>query len=146
MRPPEDPATLLRDHGLQVTAQRMAVLRAVWERPHGTAAEVAEHVRDGIGAISMQAVYDALTVLTERGLVRRIQPGGSPALFDPRAGDDHHHVVCRTCQSVVDVDCAIGDSAWAVATDGSGYEIDEAELVFWGTCPACLAKARGGRA
>jgi Fur family ferric uptake transcriptional regulator len=119
----------------------MAVLRAVHSQPHCTAATVAESVRAEIGAISQQAVYDALGALTERGLVRRIQPAGSPALYDPRAGDDHHHVVCRTCENVVDVDVGIGTSTMSSAAADSGYEIDEAELVFWGTCPSCRAKA-----
>jgi Fur family ferric uptake transcriptional regulator len=143
MQPPEDLPAVLRAHGLQVTAQRLAVLRAVWKRPHGTAATAAELVRAEIGAISQQAVYDALAALTEKGLVRRIQPAGSPALYDPRAGDHHHHAVCRTCRAVVDVDCSVEERAWSAAAANSGFEIDEAELVFWGTCPECRATAHG---
>ena len=135
-----DPANLLREHGVQVTAQRLAVLRAVSGRPHCTADDVAEHVRAEIGAISRQAVYDALGILVEKGLIRRIQPAGSPALYEDRVGDNHHHVICRTCGKTVDVDCAVGDTPrlTAAAAD-SGFRIDEAEVIFWGTCPECLA-------
>jgi Fur family ferric uptake transcriptional regulator len=136
-----DPAHLLREHGLQVTAQRLAVLRAVAARPHGTADDVAEVVRSEIGAISRQAVYDALRILTEKGLIRRIQPAGSSARFEDRVGDNHHHLICRTCGQMVDVDCAVGDTPCLRAADDQGYEIDEAEVVFWGRCPACMAAA-----
>lgn len=135
-----DPAAHLRAPGLQVTAQRLAVLRAVAGRPHGTADEVAEHVRAGIGAISRQAVYDALRVLTEKGLVRRIQPAGSPGRYDPRVGDNHHHVICRRCGRTTDVDCIAG-AAPCLHAPVSDHRIDEAEVIFWGTCPACLAEA-----
>lgn len=135
---PDDPAKLLREHGVQVTAQRMAVLRAVTVRPHCTADDVAEIVRGQIGTISRQAVYDALGILVEKGLVRRIQPAGSPARFEDRVGDNHHHVICRSCGKTVDVDCAVGDAPCLTAADNSGYEIDEAEVIYWGTCPACL--------
>lgn len=134
-----DPADLLRRHGLNVTAQRLAVLRAVHACPHGTADQVTEHVRGQIGAISRQAVYDALAALSDKGLVRRLQPAGSPALFDPRAGDNHHHAICRTCGLVADVDCAIGAAPCLSAADDSGFEIDEAEVVYWGRCPRCRA-------
>lgn len=137
-----DPATRLRAHGLQVTAQRLAVLRAVAGRPHCTADRVAEQVRTEIGAISRQAVYDALRVLTEKGLIRRIQPAGSPGLYDPRVGDNHHHVICRTCGKTVDVDCTVG-VAPCLTADQSDFRIDEAEVIFWGTCPGCLAAAPG---
>jgi len=136
---PEDPADLLRQHGVQVTAQRLAVLRAVSDRPHGTADNVAEAVRAEIGAISRQAVYDALGVLATNGLVRRIQPAGSPARYEDRVGDNHHHLICRICGVMVDVDCAVGATPCLNAADDSGYEIDEAEVVFWGRCPECLA-------
>jgi Fe2+ or Zn2+ uptake regulation protein len=136
-----DPADLLRHHGLQVTAQRLAVLRAVSARPHGTADDVAEAVRAGIGTISRQAVYDALGVLADKGLVRRIQPAGSPARYEDRVGDNHHHLICRSCGRMVDVDCAVGATPCLTAADDSGYEIDEAEVVFWGRCPQCLASA-----
>lgn len=134
-----DPARLLREHGLQVTAQRLAVLRAVSERPHGTADNVSEQVRAEIGTISKQAVYDALGVLAEKGLIRRIQPAGSPALYEDRVGDNHHHVICRVCGKAVDVDCAVGTTPCLTAADDSGFEIDEAEVIYWGRCPECAA-------
>ena len=132
------PADLLREHGLQVTAQRLAVLRAVSARPHTTARDIAEVVRSEIGAISRQAVYDALEILAERGLIRRIQPAGSPARYEDRVGDNHHHLICRVCGRMIDVDCAVGETPCLTAADGSGYEIDEAEVVYWGRCPDCL--------
>ena len=137
---PGDPANLLREHGVQVTAQRLAVLRAVSGRPHCTADDVAEDVRAEIGAISRQAVYDALGILVEKGLIRRIQPARSPALYEDRVGDNHPHAICRTCGKTVDVDCAVGDTPrlTAAAAD-SGFRIDEAEVIFWGRCPECLA-------
>jgi len=135
-----DPAALLRQHGLQITAQRLAVLRAVSGQPHGTADEVAEAVRAEIGTISRQAVYDALGVLAAKGLIRRIQPAGSPARYEDRVGDNHHHLICRICGRTVDIDCAVGAMPCLNAADDSGYEIDEAEVVFWGRCPTCLAQ------
>ena len=135
----KDPADLLREHGVQVTAQRLAVLRAVSGRPHGTADDVAEDVRSEIGAISRQAVYDALRILAEKGLIRRIQPAGSSARYEDRVGDNHHHLICRTCGKTVDVDCAVGDTPCLTAAADSGYQIDEAEVIYWGTCPECLA-------
>ncbi len=134
-----DPAQLLRDHGLQVTAQRLAVLRAVSGRPHCTADVVADAVRAEIGAISKQAVYDALGMLVEKGLIRRIQPARSPALYEDRVGDNHHHLICRTCGRTVDVDCAVGETPCLTAANNRGYEIDEAEVIYWGRCPECLA-------
>ncbi|HET7219585.1 MAG TPA: Fur family transcriptional regulator [Vicinamibacterales bacterium] len=142
---PTEPAELLRERGIQVTAQRLAVLRAVTGHPHVAADRVEEVVRAEIGAISLQSVYDALAVLVEGGLVRRIQPAGSPARFENRVGDNHHHLICRTCGRMVDVDCAVGSAPCLTAADSSGYEIDEAEVVYWGRCPDCLAKARRGR-
>lgn len=135
-----DPASLLREHGLQITAQRLAVLRAVSARPHCTADWVAEAVRAEIGAISRQAVYDALRVLSDKRLIRRIQPAGSPGLFDPRVGDNHHHAICRTCGKTTDVDCAVGEAPCLTAAD-SDYRIDEAEVIYWGICPGCLAES-----
>ena len=132
-----DPAELLRDHGLQVTAQRIAVLEAVSTQPHRTADVIAEAVRADIGAISRQAVYDSLATLADKGLIRRIQPAGSPARFEDRVADNHHHLICRSCGSVVDIDCAVGDAPCLNASDDHGYEIDEAEVVYWGLCPAC---------
>jgi len=135
----ENPADRLRNHGLQVTAQRLAVLRAVSARPHGTAQEVAEAVREQIGAISRQAVYDALGIMADKGLIRAIQPAGSPVRYEDRVGDNHHHLVCRSCGRMVDVDCAVGEAPCLTAENDAGYEIDEAEVVYWGRCPECLA-------
>jgi Fe2+ or Zn2+ uptake regulation protein len=140
---PTDLASLLREHGLNVTAQRLAVLRAVSSHPHCTAEGVAEHARAEIGTISRQAVYDALGVLADHGLVRRIEPPGSPALYECRVGDNHHHLICRTCGKTVDVDCVIGEAPCLAPSDGAGYQIDEAEVIFWGKCPECLAASRG---
>jgi len=131
---------LLRRHGMHVTAQRLAVLRAVAERPHSTAEEIDRAVRTEIGAISRQSVYDALSTFTERGLVRRIQPAGSPARYERRVGDNHHHLICRTCNRMVDVDCAAGYTPCLSASDPAGYEVDEAEVIYWGRCPACSGK------
>lgn len=137
-----DPADRLRERGIQVTAQRLAVLRAVAGRPHIAADEVAVVVRAEIGAISLQSVYDALGVLVAEGFVRRIQPAGSPARFEDRVGDNHHHLICRTCGRLVDVDCAVGSAPCLMAVDDMGYEIDEAEVAYWGRCPDCLAQAQ----
>src|SRR3954464_11234480 len=138
--PPVDNDALLRRHGMQVTAQRLAVLRTVSDRPHSTADDIYNVVRGEIGAISIQAVYDALAVLTDKGLLRRIQPAGSPARYEDRVGDNHHHLVCRVCDRMVDVDCAAGEAPCLTAAGGDhGYEIDEAEVVFWGRCPDCAA-------
>jgi Fur family ferric uptake transcriptional regulator len=143
LRVSNHPAALLRERGIQVTAQRIAVLRAVSAHPHVTADAVAGLVRGEIGAISLQSVYDALAVLVDGGLLRRIQPAGSPARFEDRVGDNHHHLICRICGRVVDVDCAVGAAPCLAAVDDKGYEIQEAEVAYWGRCPACLAKARG---
>jgi Fur family transcriptional regulator, stress-responsive regulator len=132
-----DQATLLRQHGVQVTAQRLAVLRAVSEEPHRTAADIDAAVRAEIGAVSLQAVYDALGVMAERGIIRRIQPAGSAARYEGRVGDNHHHLICRACNRMVDVDCAVGEAPCLTAADGLGYEIDEAEVIYWGRCPDC---------
>lgn len=137
--PTEAPETLLRRHGLQVTAQRLAVLRAGSDLPHSTADDIYTAVRAQIGSISRQAVYDAVTALTDRGLFRRIQPAGSPARYENRVGDNHHHLVCRTCGQMVDVDCAVGETPCLTAAEDAGYEVDEAEVIYWGRCPACAA-------
>ncbi|MGE3959652.1 MAG: Fur family transcriptional regulator [Vicinamibacterales bacterium] len=137
-----DHAERLRARGLQVTAQRLAVLRAVTAQPHITADGVAESARSDIGAISRQAVYDTLNVLVAEGLVRRIQPAGSPARFEARVGDNHHHMICRVCGRTTDVDCAVGDAPCLTAADGMGYDIDEAEVIYWGRCPDCQATVR----
>lgn len=136
-----DPAHVLRQHSIQVTAQRVAVLRAVAHQPHVTADEAAAIVRGEIGAISRQSVYDALGVLVANGLIRRIQPAGSPARFETRVGDNHHHVICRICGRMADVDCAAGSVPCLTATDHRGYAIDEAEVVYWGRCPECQSRA-----
>ncbi len=138
-----DGPDVLRRHGLQVTAQRLAVVRAVSGGSHSTADDVYRLVRADIGAISRQAVYDALTALTDKGLLRRIQPAGSPARYENRVGDNHHHLICRSCSRMVDVDCAVGDTPCLTAADDSGYEIDEAEVIYWGRCPACAAPSAG---
>lgn len=135
-----DLAALLRRHGIQVTAQRLAVLRAVSHRPHGTADAIAEDVRADIGAISRQAVYDTLALLVERGLVRRIQPAGSPARYEDRVGDEHHHIICRTCGRMVDVDCEPKDRPQLRTEARAGFRIDEAEVIYWGACPQCLTQ------
>src|SRR5687767_9811754 len=137
-----DSAALLRERGIQVTAQRLAVLRAVAGQPHITADVVAGIVRTEIGAISLQSVYDALGLLVSEGLLRRIQPSGSPARFEDRVGDNHHHLICRTCGRVVDIDCAVGSAPCLTAMDDRGYEIDEAEVAYWGRCPDCVALGR----
>jgi Fur family transcriptional regulator, stress-responsive regulator len=139
---PDKSADLLRRHGIQVTAQRLAVLRAVVGQPHATADGVAEVVRAQIGAISLQSVYDALGILVTEGLIRRIQPAGSPARFEARVGDNHHHMICRICGRTVDVDCAVGSAPCLTAADDRGYEIDEAEVIYWGRCPECVSRAR----
>jgi Fe2+ or Zn2+ uptake regulation protein len=135
-----EPADLLRRHGLHVTAQRLAVLRAVSTHPHTTADAVAEFAGAEIGAISRQAVYDALSILVEKGLLRRIEPSGSASLYETRVADNHHHLICRDCGRVVDVDCAIGSTPCLTPFDAMGYDIDEAEVIYWGRCPSCLAR------
>jgi Fe2+ or Zn2+ uptake regulation protein len=139
------PADLLRRHGVQVTAQRLAVLRAVSRRPHAAADEIGEMARADIGAVSRQAVYDALGMLADRGLIRRIQPARSPARYEDRVDDNHHHIVCRACGCTVDVDCATGTRPCLQASDDHGFLIDEAEVVYWGTCPDCQPYPHGGR-
>ena len=137
-----DAAALLRRHGMHVTAQRLALVRAVANRPHRTADDLYQLIRAELGAVSRQAVYDALGALTDAGLLRRIQPAGSPARYEDRVGDNHHHLICRACNRMVDVDCAVGDTPCLTAADDSGYEIDEAEVIYWGRCPECLGAAR----
>ncbi len=138
---PADPADLLRERGYRVTVQRLAVLRAVTAEPHVTADAVAETVKAELGLISLQAVYDVLNVLVDVGLVRRIQPAGSPARFEARVSDNHHHVICRGCGRTSDVDCAVGAAPCLTAADDLGYEIDEAEVIYWGRCPQCQSQA-----
>jgi len=138
-----DPVELLRKHGLSVTAQRLAVLRAVSRCSHGTAEAIAEDVRAEINVISRQAVYNALGILAEKGLIRRIQPDGSPALYEDRVGDNHHHFICRTCGITVDVDCAVGEMPCLSPAINAGFRIDEAEVIYWGACPKCVAQTSG---
>ena len=138
-----DPAQLLRQQGFKVTAQRLAVLRAVSASPHLTAEDVVEVVRADIGVVSRRAVYDAVNVLADLGLLRRIQPAGSAARYENRVGDNHHHLICRQCGRMVDVDCAVGATPCLTAADDEGYEIDEAEVIYWGRCPSCREAAEG---
>ncbi len=132
-----DHERLLRDASLRVTRPRLAVLRALHAAPHADTDSIIGAVRADLGVVSHQAVYDVLRALTEAGLVRRIQPTGSVARYEARVGDNHHHVVCRTCGTVADVDCAVGDVPCLTAADDRGFMIDEAEVVYWGTCPDC---------
>ena len=128
---------LLRQNGMQVTAQRLALLRAVSSHPHATADALIEDVRAVIGSVSRQAVYDTLGVLVEKNLIRRTQPAGAAARYEDRVGDNHHHLVCRDCGTMFDIDCAVGARPCPTADDNHGFEIDEAEVVYWGRCPKC---------
>lgn len=130
----------LRGAGLRVTAARVALLEAVRDGRHLDAETVADRVRERVGHISLQAVYDALHALTASGLIRRIEPAGSPARFEGRVGDNHHHLICRSCGTVADVDCAVGETPCLTASDNHGFTIDEAEVVYWGLCPECSAR------
>jgi Fur family ferric uptake transcriptional regulator len=140
----ESSADVLRRHGLRVTAPRMAVLQALGAGAHLDAERVAATVRARIGAVSTQAVYDALNAFTRAGLVRRIEPAGSAALYETRTGDNHHHIVCRECATTVDVDCVIGAAPCLDPSSAHGFDVDEAEVTFWGTCPDCQARRRAG--
>jgi Fur family ferric uptake transcriptional regulator len=139
----EEHAVGLRKHGLQVTAQRLAVLRAIDRHPHGTADELERIVRGEIGTISRQSIYDTLTTLTDKGLLRRIQPAGSATRYEQRVDDNHHHLVCRRCARTVDVDCVSGEKPCLEVVDDQGFTIDEAEVIFWGICPLCQVGSRG---
>lgn len=133
----QDGASALRDAGLRVTQPRLSVLEALEHAPHSSADAVSLTVRERLGSVSTQAVYDVLAALTRAGLVRRIEPAGSPARFELRVGDNHHHVVCRSCGDIADVDCAMGTTPCLEAPDDSGFVIDEAEVTYWGLCPRC---------
>ncbi len=133
---------LLRENGVHVTAQRLALMRVVAEKPHATADELGDEVRSVLGAISRQAVYDSLGVLAEKNLIRRIQPAGSAARYETRVGDNHHHLICRSCRTMFDIDCATGEVPCLTADDDHGFEIDEAEVIYWGRCPPCRTAAR----
>ena len=130
---------MLRKASLHVTRPRVAVLAAVYERPHADTYSIIGLVREELGGVSRQAVYDVLRALTDAGLVRRIHPPGSVARYESRVGDNHHHVVCRSCGAVADVDCAVGEAPCLTASDDQGFTIDEAEVSYWGVCPDCVA-------
>ncbi|WP_375475607.1 Fur family transcriptional regulator [uncultured Jatrophihabitans sp.] len=134
-----DAERMLRDAELRVTRPRLAVLTAVHERPHADTEAIIGLVRAEIGEVSHQAVYDVLRALTAAGLVRRIVPAGSVARYEARVGDNHHHVVCRSCGVIADVDCAVGATPCLTAEDDHGFVIDEAEVVYWGVCASCSA-------
>jgi len=127
----------LREHGLSVTAQRLEILKVVSQYPHISAEQVTELAGKKLGAISKQSVYDTLNTLSEKGLLRRIQPTGSSARYEDRINDNHHHVICRSCGTVADVDCAVGRRPCLTASETHGFTIDEAEVVYWGYCPDC---------
>ncbi|MER6010770.1 Fur family transcriptional regulator [Streptomyces bluensis] len=139
MSAPQTPTTAeeLRGAGLRVTAARVALLETVRDGDHLDVEAIAAGVRERVGHISLQAVYEALHALTTASLVRRIEPPGSPALFEGRVGDNHHHLVCRSCGVVADVDCAVGHTPCLTAADDRGFSIDEAEVIYWGVCPDC---------
>jgi len=128
---------LLRSRDLRVTRPRVAVLSAVHEHPHADTDSIIGAVRRSLAEVSHQAVYDVLRVLTSAGLVRRIQPSGSVARYESRVGDNHHHVICRSCGSIADVDCSVGNAPCLHASNDHGFAIDEAEVIYWGTCPDC---------
>jgi Fur family transcriptional regulator, stress-responsive regulator len=132
---------LLRDSDLRVTRPRVAVLNAVYDHPHADTNEIIVAVRDDLGEVSHQAVYDVLRALTGAGLLRQIQPSGSVARYESRVGDNHHHIVCRSCGAIADVDCAVGEAPCLAPSQGHGYVIDEAEVVYRGLCPECSTVA-----
>jgi Fe2+ or Zn2+ uptake regulation protein len=134
-----DLAVLLRAAGLRVTRPRLAVLESVHAQPHLDTETLIDAARARMGAVSHQAVYDVLRALTDTGLVRRIQPQGSVARYEARVGDNHHHVVCRSCGTIADVDCAVGAAPCLTPSDDGGFVVDEAEVVYWGRCPSCAA-------
>jgi Fur family transcriptional regulator, stress-responsive regulator len=142
MRTTADFEQLLREAALRVTRPRVAVLTAVHDHPHADTDSIIGVVRGDLGEVSHQAVYDVLRALTGAGLVRRLQPMGSVARYEARVGDNHHHVVCRACGAIADVDCAVGYTPCLTALDDAGYEIGEAEVIYWGRCPECVAAAR----
>lgn len=140
-----DAEKLLRGAALRVTRPRLAVLTAVHQHPHGDTDSIIGVAREQLGEVSHQAVYDVLRVLTAAGLVRRIQPAGSVARYESRIGDNHHHVVCRSCGAIADVDCAVLETPCLTASDDQGYAIDEAEVIYWGLCPACHTATRSSQ-
>lgn len=136
-----DPTAMLREASLRVTQPRVAVLEAVSAHPHADADTIVKATRTELGKVSTQAVYDVLRALSDAHLVRRIEPAGSPARYETRVGDNHHHVVCRSCGAIADVDCAVGDAPCLDASADNDFVIDEAEVVFWGTCSICQKAA-----
>ncbi|WP_116244711.1 Fur family transcriptional regulator [Nocardiopsis sp. FIRDI 009] len=137
MPTPSDFERMLRESALRVTSPRLAVLSAVHDNPHADTESIIGVVRENLGTVSDQAVYDVLKALTSVGLVRRIQPQGSVARYETRVGDNHHHIVCRSCGAIADVDCAVGHAPCLTASDDHGFSVDEAEVVYWGLCPDC---------
>ena len=133
---------MLRGASLHVTRPRVAVLGAVHDHPHADTTSIVGVVRERLGQVSQQAVYDGLQALTDAGLIRRIHPPGSVARYESRVGDNHHHLVCRSCGAIADVDCAVGSAPCLTASDHHGYAIDEAEVIYWGLCSACSAAPR----
>ena len=133
---------MLRGASLRVTAPRIAVLSAVHQHPHADTDSIIGVVRQNLGAVSHQAVYDVLRALTGAGLLRRIEPQGSVSRYEARVGDNHHHVVCRSCGAIADVDCSVGSAPCLDASDDHGFVIDEAEVIYWGTCPECTTAAK----
>ncbi|MDL9947051.1 Fur family transcriptional regulator [Gordonia sp. ABSL11-1] len=144
----QDPDTFhrqLREAGMRVTAPRLAVLEILHAHPHSTADVVAAGVRTRLGGVSTQTVYDVLRACSERGLLRRIEPAGSPVRYETRTGDNHHHLICRACGAIVDIDCVVGEAPCVVPDRDHGYRVDEAEVTFWGECPSCLRKTQADR-
>ena len=137
MPPTPEIERVLREVGLRVTRPRLAVMHAVHDHPHADTDTLIRLARERLGEVSHQAVYDVLRALTDAGLVRRIQPPGSVARYEARVGDNHHHLVCRSCGTIADVDCAVGDAPCLTASDDRGFTIDEAEVVYLGLCPSC---------
>jgi Fur family ferric uptake transcriptional regulator len=133
---------MLRQSSLKVTRPRVSVLSTVYDHPHADTNSIVGFVRDDLGDVSQQTVYDVLEAFTTAGLVRRIQPPGSVARYESRVADNHHHVVCRSCGAIEDVDCAVGEAPCLTAAEDHGYVIDEAEVVYWGLCPDCSKKAQ----
>jgi Fur family ferric uptake transcriptional regulator len=137
---------LLRSHGLRVTRPRVAVLEILAEGGHLEVEDIASRARTRLDSVSTQAVYDVLGALSRAGLARRIEPAGSPARFEARVGDNHHHIVCRGCGQIADVDCAVGERPCLTPNQAQGFEVDEAEVTFWGLCPDCQARRRADEA
>ena len=138
----EECERILREVALRVTRPRVAVLGAVHRAPHADTDAIIAAVRTDLGDVSHQAVYDVLRALTAAGLVRRIQPSGSVARYEARVGDNHHHVVCRSCGAIADVDCAVDSTPCLTASDDHGFSIDEAEVIYWGSCPDCTSRSQ----